>query len=78
MASVVTCHHVIMLRKVGILSTDTVVTNKIYNSSMNPHNSDSKHYEKRGIHAVLAEVQVTVTGEPAAKRQSMMQTNPFD
>ena len=75
MASVVTFHHVTNLRKVGILLTDTVAINKIYNSSVNSHKGVSKHHQKGEIYAVLAEVQITVTGESAAKRQSMMQTN---
>ena len=54
---------------------DAVAINEMENSSANSHNGVSKHHQKRGICAVLAEVQATGTGEPAAKRQSMMQAN---
>ena len=54
---------------------DAVAINEMENSSANSHNGVSEHHQKRGICAVLAEVQATGTGEPAAKRQSMMQAN---
>ena len=46
---------------------DTVAINEMENSSANLHNGVSKHHQKRGICAVLAEVQANGTGEPAAK-----------
>ena len=54
---------------------DAVAINEMENSSANSHNGVSKHHRKRRIRAVLAEVQATGTGEPPAKRQSMMQAN---
>ena len=43
------------------------------NNSENAQNGVSKRQRKRGIRAVLAEVQAT--GEPAEKRQSMVTAN---
>ena len=59
----VTWYHVTKFRKAGLLLVDTAAINKMENSSANSHNGVSKHHQKRGIHAVLAEVQATVTGD---------------
>ena len=44
--------------------------NEMENSSANSHNDVSKHHRKRGIRAVLAEVQATGTGESAASNMT--------